>query len=130
MPTMAASTPAMSVTWGRRMKLPMPVNRGAFMASTGRYLGTRQLGLDRLHALLVDDAHHLVAQGGKFRRLQCLEGARPRDLHAERRADPARPAGHDVDDVTQEDGLVDIVRNEQHGLPVPLPEVGEQLLHD
>src|SRR5260370_30923512 len=108
MPMMAASTPSMSLTCGRRMKLAIPVKRGAFIASTGRYRGlppplsgdgrgggsilppplarepmssgsrdfprgpgrgggsgTGQLRLNRLHALFVDDADHLIAQLGE-----------------------------------------------------------------
>src|SRR5437763_15526393 len=122
MPRIAASTPFISLTWGRRMKLPMPVKRGAFMASTGLYLGTRQLGFDRLHALLVDDAHHLVAQLVEVHGLQRIEAAGARDIHGERGPDPARPGRHHIDHIAEEDRLVDIVRDEQDGLPIPLPE--------
>src|SRR5438445_11876014 len=99
MPTTAASTPARSVTWGRRMKLPTPVKRGATIASTGRYSGTSQLRFDRLHALFVDDADHLAAQLGKSRAGQHLEIPRPRQVDAQRSADAPWPVGHDVDHV-------------------------------
>src|SRR5438309_11432746 len=130
MPTTAASTPARSVTWGRRMKLPTPVKRGATIASTGRYLGTSQLRLDRLHALLVNDADHLVAQLGEPRAGHHLEVAWPRQVDIQCGADAAGPVGHDVDHIAEEESLIDIVRDEQHRLAIALPEVGQHLLHD
>src|SRR6267378_5007751 len=114
MPTTAASTPAMSFTWGRRMKLPTPVKRGATMASTGRYLGTSQLRFDRLHALLVNDADHLVAQLGEPRAGHHLEVAWPRQVDVQRGADATGPVGHDVNHVAQEERLIDVVRDEEH----------------
>src|SRR5881392_3845455 len=130
MPRIAASTPFISLTWGRRMKLPMPVKRGAFMASTGRYLGTSQFRFDRFHALLVDDANHLVSKVAEFRRLQGIESAGTSDVNPQRGAHPSRPGRHDVDDIAEEDGLVDVMSNKEDRLAVPLPEVGQQLLHD
>src|SRR5467141_1198332 len=130
MPTIAASTPAMLLTWGRRMKLPTPVNRGATMASTGRYLGTSQLRFDRLHALLVDDADHLVAQLGKPRAGHHLEVARSRQIDIQCGADATGPVGHDVDHIAEEERLIDVVRDKEHCLAIPLPEVGQHLLHD
>src|ERR1700730_10095448 len=145
MPTIAASTPSISLTWGRRMKLPMPVNRAAFIASTGRYLflppprpgegrgggsGTSKLRLDRLHAFFVDHADDLVAQLGEVRATHHVECPRPWQVDSQRRADAAGTVRHDVDHVAQEDRLVDVVRDKEHGLPIPLPEVGEHLLHD
>src|SRR5215212_4655818 len=38
-PTMNASHPLTSVTWGRRMKVRMPTNRGESRPLTGRYIG-------------------------------------------------------------------------------------------
>src|ERR1700694_5113371 len=124
---MAASTPSISLTWGRRMKLAIPVKRGAFIASTGRYRlpppplagegrgggsGTSQLRLDRLHALLVDDAHHLIAQLGEPRAAHHVEGPRPRQVDGQGGADAAGTIGHDVDHVAEEDRLVDVVGDE------------------
>src|SRR6266853_6476542 len=114
MPTIAASTPARSLTCGNRMKLATPVKRGAFIASTGRYRfpppplagegrgggsGTGKLRLDRLHALLVDDADHLVAQLGKARAAHHIDVPRPRQIHAQRGTDAPRPVCHDVNHV-------------------------------
>ena len=78
----------------------------------------------------MDDAHHLVAQLGESRTGESVEGARPRDVDHESGPDPARPAGHHVDDVPEEDRLFDVVGNKEHGLSVALPDVGQQLLHD
>src|SRR5207245_3138722 len=100
MPTIAASTPAMSFTCGRRMKLPTPVKRGATIASTGRYLGTSQFRFDGLHALFVDDADHLPAQLAKSRAGHHLEIPRPRQIDAQRGANSPRPVGHHLDHVT------------------------------
>src|SRR6267143_260619 len=108
MPTIAASTPAMSLTWGRRMKLPIPVKRGATIASIGRYLGTSQLRFDRLHALFVNDADHLVAQLSEPRAGHHLEVAWPRQVHVQRGADAAGPVGHDVDHVAEQERLIDV----------------------
>src|SRR5207245_10068372 len=130
MPTIAASTPVMSLIWGRRMKLPTPVKRGATIASTGRYLGTSQLRFDRLHAFFVDDANHLAAQLGKSRAGHHLEIPRPWQVDVQRGADAAGPVGHDVDHVAEEDRLVDVMGDEQHRLAITLPEVGQHLLHD
>src|SRR3989442_8709430 len=145
MPRMAASTPAMSLTWGKRMKLPIPVKRGAFIASRGRYpflplplagegrgggLGTSELALDRLHALFVDDTDHLVAQLGEPRATRHVEGPRPWQVDRQRRADTAGTVRHDVNHVAQEDRLVDVMGDEQHRLAIALPEVGQHLLHD
>src|SRR6267143_4946605 len=98
---MAASTPSILLTWGRRMKLAMPVKRGAFIASTGRYLGTGQLRLDRLHALFVDDADHLVAQLGELRATHHVERPRPGQIDGQGGADAAGTVGHDVDHVAE-----------------------------
>src|SRR5919201_1517974 len=130
MPMMAASTPLMSFTCGSRMKLPIPVKRGAFMASTGRYLGTGEFGLDSLHALFVDDADHLVAEIAEGGCLQGVKAARPRYVNRHRGADATRPARHHVNHVAEEDRLLDVVGHEQNGLAIALPEIGEQLLHD
>src|ERR1700682_2129395 len=130
MPTTAASTPAMSLTWGRRMKLPTPAKRGATIASSGRYLGTSQLRVDRLHALFVDDANDLAAQLGKSRASHHLETPRPRQVDVQRGADAPGPVGHDVDHVAEEERLIDVVRHEQDRLTIALPEVGQHLLHD
>src|SRR6266849_9893993 len=130
MPTIAASTSAMSLTWGSRMKLPTPVKRGATIASTGRYLGTSQLRFDRLHALFVDDADHLAAQLAKSRARYHLEIPWPRQIDAQRGANSPRPVGHDVDHVAEEERLIDVVRDEQHRLAIALPEVRQHLLHD
>src|SRR5712691_10288909 len=89
MPTMAASTPSMLLTCGNRMKLAIPVKRAAFIASTGRYPGTSQLRLNRLHALFVDDADHLVAQLGEARAAHHVESPWPRQIDIEGRADAA-----------------------------------------
>src|SRR5690349_21391892 len=99
----------MSFTWGRRMKLAIPVNRAAFMASTGRYLGTAQLTLDGLEAFLVDDADDLVAERRELGAADHRERPRPRQIHPQRGADSARPVGHDVDHVPEEDRLFDVV---------------------
>src|SRR5260370_34093341 len=99
MPTMAASTPSMLLTCGNRMKLAIPVKRAAFIASTGRYLGTSELRLNRLHALFVDDAAHLVAQLGEPLPAHHVEGPRPRQSDVEggaAAAGPVRPAVRDV----------------------------------
>src|SRR6266852_4263643 len=120
MPTMAASTPSISLTCGRRMKLAIPVNRAAFIASTGRYLGTSELRLYRLHALFVDDADHLVAQLGEPRTTHHVEGPWPRQIDVEGGADAAGAVRHDVDHVAQEDRLVDVMGDEQHGLAIAL----------
>src|SRR5439155_25740314 len=111
------------------MKLPIPVKRGAFIASTGRYLGTSELALDRLHALLVDHAYDLVAQLGEPRAAHHVEGPRPGQIDRQRDADTAGTVRHDVDHVAQEDRLLDVMGDEEHGLAVPLPEVGQPLLH-
>src|SRR5437762_616216 len=133
MPTIAASTPSISLTWGRRMKLPIPVKRAAFMASTGRYRflppppagegrgggsGTSKLAFDRLHALFVDDAHHLVAQLGEPRARHHVKAARARQIDGQGRANPPGAVRHDVDHVAQEERLVDVVSDEQHGLAI------------
>src|SRR3982074_1464160 len=105
MPTIAASTPSMSLTCGRRMKLPIPVKRGAFIASTGRYRrpvvgfgsGTRQLRFDSFHALFVDDSGYLVAQLSEPLASHHVEGPRPRQIDDQRGADAARPVGHHID---------------------------------
>src|SRR5258708_891744 len=143
MPTTAASTPAMSLTWGKRMKLPTPVKRGATIASTGRYRfpppplagegrgggsGTGTLRFDCLHALFVDDADHLAAQLGKPRAGRHLEAPGPRQIDVQRGADPSGAVGHDVDHIAEEDRLIDVVRHEQHRLAIALPEVGQHLL--
>src|SRR5260370_14599759 len=99
MPTMAASTPSILLTCGRRMKLAIPVKRAAFIASTGRYLGTSELGLNRLHALFVDDADHLVAQLGEAGATHHVEGPWPRQIDVEGGADAPVPVRHAVDDV-------------------------------
>src|SRR5438445_12903065 len=130
MPTMAAPTPSISPTCGSRMKLPMPVKRGAFIASTGRYLGTRELRLDRLHALFVDHADHLVAQLGEPWARHHVEAAGAWQIDRQRRADAARAVRHDIDHVAQKDRLVDVMGDEEHGLAITLPEVGQHLLHD
>src|SRR5437870_12591528 len=128
MPTIAASTSSMSLTWGSRMKLPTPVKRGATIASTGRYLGTSELRFDRLHAFFVDDANHLAAQLGKSRAGHHLEIPRPWQVDVQCGTDAARPVGHDVDHVAEEDRFVDVVRHEQHRLAITLPEIGQHLL--
>src|ERR1700731_424460 len=102
MPTIAASTPSMSLNCGNRMKLAIPVKRGATIASIGRYLGTGQLRFDRLHALLVDDADDLVAQLGEARTRHHVEAPRPRQVDLQGGTDAPGPVGHDVDHVTQE----------------------------
>src|SRR2546421_8853348 len=127
MPTPAASPPSMSFTWDGRMKLPTPVKRGATIASTGRYLGTSQLRLDRLHALLVNDADHLVAQLGEPRAGHHLEVAWPRQVDIQCGADATGPVGHDVDHVAEEDCLIDVVRDEQYRIAIALPECGQHL---
>src|SRR4030081_563567 len=116
MPTMAASTPSIVLTCGSRMKLAMPVKRGAFTATTGRYLGTSELRLNRLHALFVDDADHLIAQLGEAGAAHHVEGSRSRQIDVEGGADPAGAVRHDVDHVAQEDRLIDVVGDEQHRL--------------
>src|SRR2546430_12971417 len=113
------------------MKLPIPVKRGAFIASTGRYpflppprrgegrgryLGTSELALDRLHALFVDHAYDLVAQLGEPRAAHHVEGPRPWQVDRQRRADTAGTVRHDVNHVAQEDRLVDVMGDEQHRL--------------
>src|SRR5260370_24409573 len=130
MPRMAASPPSISFTCGRRMKLAIPVKRAAFIASTGRYLGTSELRLNRLHALFVDDADHLVAQVGEPLPTHHVEGPWPRQIDVEGGADAPGPVRHDVDDVAQEDRLVDVMGDEQHPLARPLPEIGHHLLPD
>src|ERR1700694_5363251 len=118
MPRMAASTPAISLTWGRRMKLPMPVKRGATMASSGRYLGTCELRFDSLHALFVDDADHLVAQLREPRAGHHVENPRPRQIDVQGGADAAGPVGHDVNHVAQEDCFIDVMGDEQQRLAI------------
>src|SRR5437899_11669545 len=104
MPTIAASTSAMSLTWGSRMKLPTPVKRGATIASTGRHLGTSQLRFDRLHALFVDDADHLVAQLGESWAGHHLQVSRPPEGNGRGGPDAAGAAGHHSDHVALGDG--------------------------
>src|SRR2546421_10392143 len=96
MPTMAAPTPSISPTCGSRMKLPMPVKRGAFIASTGRYLGTREPRLDRLHALFVDDADHLVAQLSEPGARHHVEAAGSCHIDRHRRAGARRAGPHEI----------------------------------
>src|SRR2546429_9762169 len=134
----AASTPVMSTTLGSRMKVPIPVNLGARMASTGRWrgaagrrlLGTGELGLHRFQALFVNRAHDLVTQLDESGAAQRLERSRPWDVDRKSGPNPSWSAGHHIDDIAQEDRLVDVVGNEEHRLAVALPNVGEQLLHD
>src|SRR5438128_8958907 len=131
MPTMAASTPSISPTCGSRIKLPMPVKRGAFIASTGRYLflppplagegrgggsGTSKLAFDRLHALFVDHADHLVAQLGEPWARHHVEAAGAWQIDRQRRADAARAVRHDIDHVAQKDRPVDVMGDDRHGL--------------
>src|SRR5947207_14871657 len=100
------------------MKLPIPVKRGAFIASTGRYpflppprrgegrgggLGTSELALDRLHALFVDHAYDLVAQLGEPRAAHHVEGPRPGQIDRPRDADTAGPVRHALDPVAPDD---------------------------
>ena len=56
--------------------------------------------------------------------------ARPRQRHADLVLDPPGPVGHHEHAIGDEDGLLDVVRHEQHGQAVPLPDVGQELLHD
>src|SRR2546423_15580728 len=117
------------------MKLPIPVKRGAFIASTGRYpflppprrgegrgggLGTSELALDRLHALFVDHAYDLVAQLGESRAAHHVEGPRPGQIDRQRGAYTAGTVRHDVDHVAQEERLIDVIGAEEHGLAIPL----------
>src|SRR5260370_31726754 len=113
MPTMAASTPSMLLTCGNRMKLAIPVKRAAFIASTGRYLGTSELRLNRLHALFVDDADHLVAQVGEPLPTHHVEGPCPRQIDVQGGADAPGPVRHDVDDVAQDDRLAERMDDDQ-----------------
>src|SRR5713101_9259398 len=114
MPTMAASTPSMSLTCGRRMKLAIPVKRGAFMPSTGRYLGTSELRLDGLHALFVNHADDLATQLGEPRAPDHVEGPRPWQVDGQGRANAAGAVRHDVNHVAQEDRLIDVMGDEEH----------------
>src|SRR5260370_3022370 len=128
MPTMAASTPSISFPCGRRMKLAIPVKRAAFIASTGRYLGTSELRLNRLHALFVDDADHLVAQLGEAGAAHHVEGPRPRQIDGEGCADAAGAGRHAVDHVAQANRLIYVIGLVQYPLALSLPLVCQPLL--
>src|SRR6267378_1149607 len=71
----------------------------------------------------------LAFEGQKSRGEASLERARPRNLHRELRLDPSRTRGQDHDPVGEIEGLLRVVRDEEHGLPPLLPEPGQRVLH-
>src|SRR5438093_10372704 len=70
----------------------------------------------------------LVAR--ELRRLLHLEAARARQVDRDVRNDPTRPRRHDDDAIRKEDGLVDLVRDEEHRLARRGPDAQELGLHE
>src|SRR5262245_56299913 len=115
--------------------------RGTAAGATRRRLGPRgarelplsrsdhraRLLLHRARDLLREKVHCLLAQPNQLGPGQV---ARPRALHPELGLDAARARAHEEHAVSQEERLLDRVRDEEHGLPVGTPDAPELLPHD
>src|SRR5258706_6016783 len=104
----------------------MPWIRAARRRSS-RYGDVRHLR--RLQALGTDVLGDLRLQFREARRGLLPVVARIRQVDRELALDAPRPRAEDHAAIGHEDRLVDVVRDEQHGLLVQLPDRQQQLLH-
>src|SRR6185369_4129138 len=97
---------------------PMPSGK---LALTG-FEGLERLLVDRLERFLLELA---VAQAG-----QDAVVAGTRQVDPDHFLDPARTRRHDHDPVGEEDRFLEIVSDEEHGLPGEVVELEKMLVHD
>src|SRR5882672_682636 len=103
--------------------------------STEQYGALHQRGLlqrglrVRPHAFLADQTEHFALQGIEHGGGGRLDRARPRELDRDAFFDAPGARGHDAHGIGEEQRLLDVVGDEEHGLVVALPHIEKQLLH-
>src|SRR5580765_8788447 len=87
-------------------------------------------GLEGLERLLVDRLERLLLELAVARAGQDAVVAGTRQVDLDHLLDPPWTGGHDHDAVGEEDRLLQIVGDEEHGLPGKVVELEKMLVHD
>ena len=114
--------------WAREFGLPLRIGPLLLVSREIFRLDARRRHR-RVLAFLADQREHVAAQSVELRRRRDLDRAWPRNAHVDALLDPSRPRSHDADAIGEQQRLLDVVRDEEHRLVVPLPDLEQQLLH-
>src|SRR6185503_4770591 len=87
-------------------------------------------GLEGLERLLVDRLERFLLELAVAGAGEDAVVAGPGQVDLDHFLDPSRAGGHDHDPVGEEDRLLQVVGDEEHGLPREVVELEKMLVHD
>src|ERR1700730_15672648 len=127
-PRTRRSSPMRS-TWSSQVRVSRCRDTGAWAMSLLLFVATGEEHT-ALPDFFLDERPDLVQVLEELRLALEMQGARARDVDVEDGLDAPGPRAHHDDAVGEEDGLVDLVGNEEHRLAGLVPDLEQLLLHE